>query len=64
MRFYKNEPGADAILANFKIIKQIFYRVAAKFHLQNIEDLYFDDFDTNGLFFWLEGVEYIDGTGI
>lgn len=44
-----------------EIYKKSIYKIAANFHISGINELYFDDEDPNGLFFWLEGVEYING---
>jgi len=37
------------------------FEIASKFNLSNLDDLFFDDLDTNGLFYWKDGVEYING---
>jgi hypothetical protein len=48
-------------LSNTEIVKQCIFKIASKFFIEKIEELYFDDIDSRGLFYWIEGVEYLNG---
>ena len=53
---------ADEILSVAQdTLKKSLYKIAANFNINNLDELYFDDYDAKGLFFWLDGVSYING---